>query len=78
LDQEVTWKQLAGTITVHAGEAGWMSRHSCCDRFTPTSFGLAIPSSQAFRQTPKDEKKLSVYDSEQITPVEAYQHYTEQ
>jgi hypothetical protein len=34
------------------------------------------PSSQAFRPTPKDEKKLSVYDGDQITPGNAWQHYT--
>jgi hypothetical protein len=33
-------------------------------------------SSQAFRPTPKDEQKLSVYDGDQIEPVPAYQHYT--
>lgn len=35
------------------------------------------PSSQAFRPTPKDEKKLSVYDGDQITPGNAWQHYTD-
>lgn len=34
------------------------------------------PSSQAFRPTPKDEQKLSVYDGDQITPVDAFEHYT--
>ncbi len=34
------------------------------------------PSSQAFRPTPKDEQKLSVYDGDQITPSDAHQHYT--
>ena len=33
--------------------------------------------SQAFRPTPKDEHKLSLYDGDQITPQPAYQHYTE-
>ncbi|WP_322629954.1 hypothetical protein [Halothiobacillus sp.] len=33
------------------------------------------PSSQAFRPTPKDEKKLSVYDGDQISPAAAFQHY---
>lgn len=33
-------------------------------------------SSQAFRPTPKDEQKLSVYDGDQIEPAPAYQHYT--
>lgn len=34
------------------------------------------PSSQAFRPTPKDEQKLSVYDGDQISPTEAFEHYT--
>lgn len=34
------------------------------------------PSSQAFRPTPKDEQKLSVYDGDQIKPTDAWQHYT--
>jgi hypothetical protein len=34
-------------------------------------------SSQAFRPTPKDEQRLSVYDGDQIAPQPAYQHYTE-
>jgi hypothetical protein len=36
------------------------------------------PSSQAFRPTPKDEKKLSVYDGDQISPEAAWRHYTEE
>jgi len=35
------------------------------------------PSSQAFRPTPKDEQKLSVYDGDQISPADAFEHYTE-
>jgi len=34
------------------------------------------PSSQAFRPTPKDEQMLSVYDNDQITPADAFEHYT--
>jgi len=34
------------------------------------------PSSQAFRPTPKDEQKLSVYDGDQISPADAFEHYT--
>jgi len=34
-------------------------------------------SSQAFRPTPKDEQRLSVYDGDQIDPEPAYRHYTE-
>jgi hypothetical protein len=33
-------------------------------------------SSQAFRPTPKDEQRLSVYDGDQIGPQPAYEHYT--
>lgn len=32
--------------------------------------------SQAFRPTPKDEMKLSVYDGDQMTPEEAFDHFT--
>ena len=31
--------------------------------------------SQAFRPTPKDEMKLSVYDGDQMTPEEAFEHF---
>ena len=34
------------------------------------------PSSQVFRPTPKDRKLLSVYDGDQISPGEAFEHYT--
>jgi hypothetical protein len=33
--------------------------------------------SQVFRPTPKDEKKLSVYDGDQITAENAWIHFTE-
>ncbi len=33
--------------------------------------------SQAFRPTPKDEKKLSVYDGDQISCEDAWEHYTD-
>lgn len=33
--------------------------------------------SQAFRPTPKDEEKLSVYDGDQIEAEPAWHHYTE-
>jgi len=32
--------------------------------------------SQAFRPTPKDEKKLSVYDGDQINAIDAWNHFT--
>ena len=34
--------------------------------------------SQVFSPTPKDKKKLSVYDGDLITPEEAWAHFTEQ
>lgn len=33
-------------------------------------------SSQAFRPTPKDESRLSVYDGDRIAPGPAWDHYT--
>ncbi|TVQ77236.1 MAG: hypothetical protein EA380_07620 [Phycisphaeraceae bacterium] len=33
--------------------------------------------SQAFRPTPKDDFKLSVYDGDLITPTESWKHFTE-
>jgi hypothetical protein len=33
--------------------------------------------SQAFRPTPKDQNKLSMYDGDQIEPEPAYVHYIE-
>ena len=33
--------------------------------------------SQAFKPTPKDQRRLSVYDGDQISPVGAWRHYTE-
>lgn len=33
-------------------------------------------SSIVFRPTPKDEQKLSVYDGDQISPNESWEHYT--
>ena len=32
--------------------------------------------SQAFRPTPKDENKLSVYDGDRISPEKAWDHFT--
>lgn len=34
--------------------------------------------SQAFRPTPKDGKRLSVYDGDQITPEQSWRHFTQQ
>ena len=35
------------------------------------------PTTQAFRPTPKDESRLSVYDGDQIQPQPAWGHYTD-
>lgn len=35
-------------------------------------------SSQVFRPTPKDGKRLSVYDGDQVTPEQAWRHFTEE
>ncbi len=41
----------------------------------PSFVQAGFPTSQAFRPTPKDESKLSVYDGDQITAENAFQHY---
>lgn len=41
----------------------------------PSFVQAGFPTSQAFRPTPKDESKLSVYDGDQITSEYAFQHY---
>jgi hypothetical protein len=33
--------------------------------------------SQVFRPTPKDQRRLSVYDGDQIGPAQAWRHYTQ-
>ncbi len=42
----------------------------------PSFVQAGFPTSQAFRPSPKDESKLSVYDGDQITAENAFQHYT--
>ncbi|MEO5335237.1 MAG: hypothetical protein H7839_24775 [Magnetococcus sp. YQC-5] len=42
----------------------------------PCFFQNGQVSSQAFRPTPKDENRLSVYDGDQITPQQAWEHFT--
>ena len=37
-----------------------------------------VPTRQVFRPTPKDEKRLSVYDGDMILPTDAYDHYTKE
>ena len=41
----------------------------------PYFIKLGRPTSAAFRPTPKDEQKLSVYDGDMITPAAAFAHY---
>ena len=33
--------------------------------------------SQVFKPTPKDEKRLSVYDGDKVSPEESFRHFTE-
>ncbi len=42
----------------------------------PNFVQASFATSQAFRPTPKDESKLSVYDNDQITAEESWIHYT--
>jgi hypothetical protein len=42
----------------------------------PTFLREGEVSSQAFFPFPKDAGKLSVYDGDQISPADAYRHYT--
>ena len=44
----------------------------------PSFVQAGFPTSQAFRPTPKDESKLSVYDGDLITAENAFQHYINQ
>lgn len=41
----------------------------------PSFIKLGRPTSAAFRPTPKDEHKLSVYDGDMITAAASYSHY---
>ena len=41
----------------------------------PSFVKLGRPTSAAFRPTPKDEHKLSVYDGDMITAAAAFAHY---
>lgn len=34
--------------------------------------------SQAFRPTPKDDKKLSAYHGDKVTPAQSWEHFTQQ
>lgn len=43
----------------------------------PSFVQAGFASSQAFRPTPKDESKLSVYDGDQMTPEAAFNHFTQ-
>lgn len=41
----------------------------------PSFIKLGRPTSAAFRPTPKDQHKLSVYDGDKISAVASYLHY---
>lgn len=41
----------------------------------PSFIKLGRVTSQAFRPTPKDEQKLSVYDGDLIEPAASWEHY---
>lgn len=41
----------------------------------PSFVQAGFPTSQAFRPTPKDESRLSVYDGDQITAENSFKHY---
>ncbi|WP_422928340.1 hypothetical protein [Singulisphaera sp. PoT] len=43
----------------------------------PSFVKLGRATSAAFRPTPKDEHKLSVYHGDMITPLESFHHYCE-
>jgi hypothetical protein len=43
----------------------------------PSFVQAGFVTSQAFRPTPKDESKLSVYDGDQIFPEQSWIHYTQ-
>lgn len=42
----------------------------------PSFVQAGFATSQAFRPTPKDQSKLSVYDGDLITPEASFLHYT--
>jgi hypothetical protein len=41
------------------------------------TISFQVFSSQVFKPTPKDENKLSVYNGELYTPIEAFSHYSD-
>ena len=43
---------------------------------SPSWMRRGRPTSQTFNPTPKDNGHLSVYDGDQISPQDAYEHYT--
>ena len=43
---------------------------------SPSWMRRGRPTSQTFNPTPKDNGRLSVYDGDQISPQDAYEHYT--
>lgn len=45
-------------------------------QINPAWIQLGRVTSQAFKPTPKDQKRLSVYDGDQLTAAAAWEHYT--
>ena len=43
---------------------------------SPSWMQDGIPTTPTFKPTQKDNKRLSVYDGDQISPQDAYEHYT--
>ena len=43
---------------------------------SPSWMRRGRPTSQTFNPTPKDNGRLSVYDGDQISPQDAYEHFT--
>ena len=46
-------------------------------QINPSFIQAGRVTSQAFRPTPKDQRKLSVYDGDMISPSDSWKHYTE-
>ncbi len=45
-------------------------------QINPSFVQAGFPTSQAFKPTPKDDNKLSVYDADLITAENAWNHFT--
>ena len=47
-------------------------------QFNPSWVQAGRVTSQAFKPTPNDNKRISVYDGDQVTDEDFWHHYTEQ